>query len=550
MQIAQLIGGAGTGKTRELIACMDRAVERLHDPHLVGFVSFTRAACDEAADRAADRFNMRRAELRERGWFKTIHGVAYRCLGVGAELLTDDREADRQWTREALGEADEKGREDAETLDCFAQTRTPGEKALRLWDAARSRLEGLERLWALADQCDDRTPSYADCAALVERYEQAKRLDGRLDFTDMLGRFAGYRFTIDGPYQVTPDGEPPELSCWIHDEMQDSSRLLDACFRRLIGVDTVQWVYISGDPYQSIFGWSGADHRCFLDYPTAKRRIMPKSWRCPATILALGEKQLHVCSDYWDRGIEPNGPGGDVEEATLHNGWAEAITPEASWLVLARTNFLCVRLAKKFDDMGIPYIPTKKESGSRWKAPRRNLAIKGFMALEAGAGIDGREWQAMLGYVPAQPYTIRGTKSLWAQLTDDQALARGGSHWLTLADLTGLGATDILVEAVRSRTWREVVEGAADYTRAVEQWGQDAVDNPLIRLGTIHSAKGLEADNVAILTSSSLPCIRQTDTQEGADEEARLRYVAVTRARKRLVLVRDLHAPYTLDIEA
>jgi hypothetical protein len=44
---------------------MDLAIEKdIHDPHLIGFVSFTRAARREAASRAADRFGLKPAERR------------------------------------------------------------------------------------------------------------------------------------------------------------------------------------------------------------------------------------------------------------------------------------------------------------------------------------------------------------------------------------------------------------------------------------------------------------------------------------------------------
>ena len=51
--IARLIGGAGTGKTTELLSVMDGALERLGgDPLRLGFASMTRAAREEATHHA------------------------------------------------------------------------------------------------------------------------------------------------------------------------------------------------------------------------------------------------------------------------------------------------------------------------------------------------------------------------------------------------------------------------------------------------------------------------------------------------------------------
>ena len=58
MKAARLIGGAGTGKTTELMAIMDKLLAREIGPLEVGFCSFTRAARREAATRAADRFGV------------------------------------------------------------------------------------------------------------------------------------------------------------------------------------------------------------------------------------------------------------------------------------------------------------------------------------------------------------------------------------------------------------------------------------------------------------------------------------------------------------
>ena len=542
IQIAQLVGGAGTGKTRELMACLDLAVQRLHDPHLIGFVSFTRAACDEAADRAADMLNMKRRDLRDHGWFKTMHGVCYRLLGVEKELLTGTA-ADRTWLQEALqcdvgGSA---GEGDAEHLDVFEGAASDAERALALWGTARNRLQGLRPTWEAADACDDRTPDYQECVAIIERYEQAKRLDHRLDFVDLLARFADWRLRVDGPDKCAPDGEVPKLECWISDEHQDSSALLDSCFHRLIDAPAVKWVYIAGDPFQAIFGWAGSDHHFFLDYPTAKRRIMPKSWRCKQAILALGEDVLRDCTDYWDRGIQPAGPGGEVEERDWNDGWVDDLDPRESWLVLARTNFHASRIARRLDANGVPWLPTRRDVGCRWKAPVRNVATRALLNLEVGSPIDGDEWRAILATLPSKAGGVellaRGTKTEWAAMNDQAAIERVG--WTVPEDLEQLGGTPALIEAIRTRQWRGLVDHADAYAAAVDRWGQEAVDAPKIQISTVHGAKGREAENVAVLTTISEPCVRAAQTDAGGDEENRVKYVALTRAKEKLVVLSE-----------
>jgi DNA helicase-2/ATP-dependent DNA helicase PcrA len=63
-------------------------------------------------------------------------------------------------------------------------------------------------------------------------------------------------------------------------------------------------------------------------------------------------------------------------------------------------------------------------------------------------------------------------------------------------------------------------------------------DDEEVRLSTIHQAKGLEFDVVFIimLCDGSFPAARSVEIPEGEEEERRLFYVAITRARDELYL--------------
>src|SRR5690606_3805983 len=102
------------------------------------------------------------------------------------------------------------------------------------------------------------------------------------------------------------------------DEHQDVSRLLHSVALRLIEQPSCRWAYFAGDPFQALYGFSGADHHCFLESIEAdKVRTMERSYRCPAGVLDLGEHILRRCSDYFDRGIKPASPAHGVD-ATYH----------------------------------------------------------------------------------------------------------------------------------------------------------------------------------------------------------------------------------------
>ena len=137
----------------------------------------------------------------------------------------------------------------------------------------------------------------------------------------------------------------------------------------------------------------------------------------------------------------------------------------------------------------------------------------------------------MLAEIPAKGLLVRGTKVDWLERSKmpDEKLSK-------IAGLDGWGATDKLKKIITD-DWEDLIEGGALFRQVVERHGITASLDTGIKVGTVHSVKGAEADNVMLWTASVEPCRRSEETQEGLDEERRIAYVAVTRARKRLVIL-------------
>lgn len=250
MQIARLIGAAGSGKTTELLRIMEAALPKLgNDPMRLGFASFTRAARAEAVSRAATAWGVPPSRLDGEGWFRTVHSTAKRCLGVGPGQLLGGTAADTEWISNALGVRVSTSIDD----DTGRQKFVGGQEgaALTCWDRARSTLQPLAEVVRKMRRLDDEVPDYAAVVRVSERYELAKRLEDRLDFTDLLMRFTGFVLhPVDGVQRTEPEGELPPVSAWLFDEQQDASPLLDAACKRLVSADSVKWCYVVGDPFQ------------------------------------------------------------------------------------------------------------------------------------------------------------------------------------------------------------------------------------------------------------------------------------------------------------
>lgn len=515
-------------------------------PESIGFVSFTRAARAEAATRAADKFGCKEKDLTTNGWFRTLHSVCYRCLEAN-DVITEDKDG-KKWLKESLGmEIDHETTDPDDGMGIvIGGPKTDASVALAIWQASRNRLIPFEQAWKEYDTQNPNTPTLDNCRQIVERYELHKKIDHKIDFVDLLGDFAGWKFTLDGAEPSTPLGWVPDLPVWFFDEQQDTSKLLDSVCHRLISTPGCRWVYVVGDPFQSIYGFAGSDSRCFREWPASKERTMPKSYRCPPPIHNLGESILRECSDYFDRNIAPADHDGEVDTArSLHQVLGD-IDPRESWLLIARTNFQARRIQNLLNHAGLPWLPTKGHGG--WNAPKRKEALLALHSLQCGYPINWKEWRSAIDVIPSKTGATalleRGVKARWSDDTykpqEDLAKVESLSSW---------GATEALQEAIASGGWQGFVEHGERYSTAIRNWGVDSVENPKIKVGTIHSVKGAEADNVGILTTTSEPVARAKETQEGFDEERRVAYVAVTRARRRLVLINEPRERNRMEID-
>jgi superfamily I DNA/RNA helicase len=688
MQIARLIGAAGSGKTTELLRIMEGALPKLgNDPLRLGFASFTRAARAEAVGRAAAAWGVSPGTLSGEGWFRTVHSTAKRCIGVQAGQLIGDKPADIEWITNAIGVKVSTSIDEETGRQKFVGGLEGA--ALNAWDHARNTLLPLDEVVRRARRLDDNVPDYAAVVRIAERYEAAKRIEDRLDFSDLLLRFTGLRVhPTDGVHRVTPEGDLPPVSAWLFDEQQDASPLLDAACKRLVSAESVKWCYVVGDPFQCqpagtpvltasgykpiedldgdadslvaydtvsgdyvagcrfikawrfahademvrvifddrhcidctenhkwfvlggkgfvrtqsysgsqalragdevplfggvssrvvsierghtladtelnglpmvrvyslevekhhtyvttngivtgncIFGFAGSSAECFLGWPAEKEKTMPKSYRCPKPILDLGERCLRrMYRGYFDRGVAPADHEGRVFDTDTEVPLVAA-RPDEDWLFIARTNFEASRLYASLHAAGKP---------ARWVKQAEGVSVRGqglaaLYALEKGKPVSGAEWGRAVELLPSvnkakEPMMARGVKTGWAK--------RHADDWDVIFpnELEKVGATLPLVEKIRSGEWCSLVDRGQEWRRHAERWGADLASNSRIKVGTIHSVKGMEADNVALLTTTSRRVEQsREDCQTQHDEECRVAYVGVTRARRNLYVINE-----------
>lgn len=542
-RIERSIGGAGTGKTRLLIDSLSRAKRELGlSVDEIGFCTFTRAGRQEIAERAGDAWGVDPEVLTKSGWFKTAHAIAYKQSGVEEGQLITGKDGD-EWMSAALGGSintriDARGER---TYIAGGDDTIPA--AMRAWELARSTVKPLAYIvdrWASAGEpC----PTIEEVIAIIDRYETAKKRDGRLDYTDMIARFAGVKYHVKGsPEMVDPLGDvPAEMRVIAIDEAQDSSALVDLVCRRLASSDKIERVWLTGDPYQSIHGFAGGDYRHFLSWD-AIESIMPQSYRCPQRVLDLGELCLQrMSSGYRKRNIKPASHEGLVLSVETSSEALSMIPKDGTTLILGRCAYSLSDYEEFLKQEEVPHCWIDKSHG--------NSVLSGYNALwklQNGQVADGESWGnavAMLGVNSKEhgPLLRRGEKAAWAdgRRTDIDFVRPGDEHMIAA------GAEPALIGLIREGRWHLAVEPksrerAEHWLRTATRHGPEEASNPRVRLSTIHGAKGLEADTVILSTITSPRIERaRVNLVECHDEECRIEYVAVTRTRRNLICVND-----------
>lgn len=509
-------------------------------PFAIGFTSFTRAARAEAVERASEAWGVGADTLAKDGWFRTVHSIAYRQLGIQKGELIDGGKESAQWTADALG-VNVRAIIDDDTGQCSYTGDAYGAAALNAWELSRARMEPLEATARKLARLGVSVPPYATCRHFVERYERQKRLDGRFDFSDLLSRFSGVSFTLDGTVEVDPEGElPPNVKAWVMDEQQDASALVDRCCRRIAGGDSVQWVWIAGDPMQAIFGFGGSDSRHFMSWDVDKERVMPKTWRCPQPIHELGEACLkRMRSGYWDRGIAAADHEGDVIRGGFAGGVASTLSAGDSTLILARCNYMLEAWQAHLAKQKLPYAKLKAKGETNFLD-----AVNALWSLEHGQGVHPEHFAAAVALLPATGNMVRGSKAEWSR--EDT-----WKRWTVVLpeDLEDAGFKPEFAQKVLAGDWGRLFTGGERWRASAEVHGAEIATRPAIRLGTVHAAKGMEADHVILSTGVTRRIYEaQSVDSEQHDEERRVEYVGVTRARKRLTVVHDVESQYRMRI--
>lgn len=292
-----IVGPPGTGKTSAAMTVTKDCLKRGAASSEIAYLTFTKAAADEGKSRVlTDEVGFGLVE-EDFPFFRTIHSLAYRGLMQSRKekpklvsqahmrkfsQLTgfDGTFVVKGWEdlADAYQRLDNGGRSEwDQCLDAYAYSRISARTQDELQAASHTIARGAFRNGSYLEEDVYR--------AFVSKYEEFKRKDGLIDYTDMLA----FAYLEMGPLD--------DVKHVIVDEVQDCAPILYGIVYRLF--ENAETIWLVGDVNQCIYSFAGADPRLFLDRMNSAfaKVILRKTHRFGQEIVDFSTKIIERAQD-------------------------------------------------------------------------------------------------------------------------------------------------------------------------------------------------------------------------------------------------------------
>lgn len=369
-------------------------------------------------------------------------------------------------------------------------------------------------------------------SAVFERYERAKQQAGRLDFEDMLGRMVEL---LDQPLVAEEVRDRYRWFCV--DEYQDTNPLQQALLEAWLG--DRDDLAVVGDADQTIYTFTGATSRYLTGFrrrfPQAQTVRLVQNYRSTPQVLAFANRLLAsrpltsgASAPLHLQAVQPSGPSPRLLAANDSDSERAALVAE-------------VRRLLRLD------IPPREIA----ILVRTNAQVPAIEDALRGAGISYQVHGARFFRRPEVRHAIRVLRGRAARIVPGQLAESIEAIWFEQLDFRpaeapkGEEAADrhaallVLLDIARHVQVAAPAAALADFVAelAEREEAEASGTSDAVNLLTYHRAKGLEFDAVLLptLEEGVLP-IRQAEDAEAVEEERRLLYVGITRARTHLWL--------------
>ena len=477
--IRKILGPPGTGKTTRLLKYVQTFLKLGTPLERIGYFAFTKKAANEAKERMLKLYPQ--YGYRDLKSFQTLHSLAFTTLGMKKDNVMQPEHY--QEVGKAVGievTVYRGGQEETGYIDSDSEY-------FNLINTARIKNRTLKEEYNTDLYSDDLDYNFLEIIEQeLNNYKDSFKLK---DFTDMIEEFISSQLC-------------PSFDVIFIDEAQDLSPIQWEMYNIL--KKNCKHIILAGDDDQAIYGWAGADVKRFQSEP-AKEIVLPKSYRVPIEVQHVAYTIISQIETRIPKEWKPRDSKGHCEEVYSLD---EVDLTKGNWLVLARTNYRLIKLKPYLLERGI-YFEYKN---------RKSFSAKLYKAIQ-----DFTRWTS------GNPLTPAEIKDIFDYTGHEFNFDEGKVY-----DCSDFGIDEM-------DTWYEIFNSDPEqilYIRQMlsnkEKLSQDA----RVKLSTIHSAKGGEADNVLLILDNT-DKIREgiEKSPEKADEEHRVWYVGVTRTKQNLYIM-------------
>jgi DNA helicase-2/ATP-dependent DNA helicase PcrA len=584
-----VIAGAGTGKTMTLAARVAHLVLAGADPNRLLLLTFSRRAAQELAHRAG---RLLHAALGFRAtqaaptlpWAGTFHAVGARLLREHAPSLG----LSPQFTLLDRGDAEDLMGIVRQQLELGGSGQRFPLKGTCLAIYSRvvnARLGVDEVVQQVFPWCRGHE---AALKRLFAAYVEAKQQQQVLDYDDLL---LYWQQMMEEPALANAIGA--RFDHVLVDEYQDTNRLQSAILRAL--KPDGRGLTVVGDDAQSIYAFRAADVRNILDFPAqfeppADVVTLTHNYRSTQAILAASNAVIALAAERHPKELHSprEGPRPRLVSVADEMAQARGVADEVLLLregglalkrqaVLFRTGHHSAALELELTRRGIPFVKfgglrfleaahvKDLLSVLRWvQNPRGRLA--GFRVVQMIPGLGAASARRLLDAIAGADDPLQALRTF----KPPPAAAADWRTWLSAHEaLCAAAWPEAIAQArrwyephlerlhedatIRRADLAQLERLAAQYpsrerflaelTLDPPEATSDAADEPhrdedYLNLSTLHSAKGQEWSAVHILNAvdGCMPADLATGHADDIEEERRLLYVGMTRAKHHLTL--------------
>jgi DNA helicase-2/ATP-dependent DNA helicase PcrA len=538
-----IVAGAGSGKTKTLTSRLAMLLQKGIKPENIVAITFTNKAAGEMRERTEKLLGAQK-EANKEMFLGTFHSF-------GARILKREARIFGRTANYTIFDADDskalikKVAAGAELSERDTKRLTPL--------VLRKEFSKIKDEMIDPEDAEDET-----VYKLFKLYEQALQTNNAFDFDDLIQKpvmlFLGNPEILDA-YQE-------RFKYILVDEYQDTNtaqytfiKLLAKKYRNLSVV---------GDDQQSIFKFRGSDFRNFLnfekDWPDAKVVLLEENYRSTQNIIkaasaVIAKNSLQKSKTLWTNNpegarvkvVEQYSADGEAEWIAGHIGMVKTFSDYSSLAILYRTNAQSRAIEQALIERGISYrifgglkFYERKEIKDLVAALRYGSNPQDSISLERlKKSFLKKPYEQLKAELPDKAAALRPIELIGYIL-----LVTDYFNYLQRTQANAVERIENIKELIEFSSRFEKMEefleriSLLESTDTVKKKDLKNIKDNVVNLMTIHMAKGSEFDAVFVIgvNDGLLPHQMSYHNESEIEEERRLMYVAMTRARRELYL--------------